>query len=99
MIGHHLQPIYLITGQSKALRPPESDGYEGMIDGAAFCNCPLDCEETVYSQEISQAECFKKSEKYTSFSFLLQGTFHTRRNSVKISFFCITGLGLMANIT
>ena len=44
----------LIIGQSKALRPPDADTFDGMIEGAE-CNCPLDCEETVYSQEISQA--------------------------------------------
>ena len=44
----------LIIGESKALRPPDTDSFDGMIEGAE-CNCPLDCEETVYSQEISQA--------------------------------------------
>ena len=46
--------MILIIGQSKALRPPDADTFDGMIEGAE-CNCPLDCEETVYSQEISQA--------------------------------------------
>ena len=49
-----IETDYLIIGQSKALRPPDADTFDGMIDGAT-CNCPLDCEETVYSQEISQA--------------------------------------------
>lgn len=46
-----------VSSQSKALQPSSSDdttNIEDLIQGTQ-CNCPLDCEETVYSQELSQA--------------------------------------------
>ena len=42
------------SGESKALRPPDNAVFENMIKGAN-CNCPMDCQDTVYTQEISQA--------------------------------------------
>ena len=50
MSANHIQ----ISGESKALRPPDNAVFENMIKGAN-CNCPMDCQDTVYTQEISQA--------------------------------------------
>ena len=41
------------------MRPPDGIMIKDLLPGAD-CNCPLDCEETVYNQEISQASFINK---------------------------------------
>ena len=57
----------LLIGESKALRPPDKESFEDMIEGAN-CTCPNDCEETIYSQEISQARIRPKSNIFNRLS-------------------------------
>ena len=40
---------WFYTGNSKSLLPPENERFEAMMDGAE-CDCPMDCENTIYTQ-------------------------------------------------
>ncbi len=53
-----LQGLKCIGGKTKqlnALKPEAGDKSSDFIEGAD-CNCPHDCEETVYSTDMSQAD-------------------------------------------
>ena len=54
----------IISDQAKALKPTsllkDSSDIAGFIPGPD-CNCPTDCKETLYSQEMSQAKLREKN--------------------------------------
>ena len=54
----------IISDQAKALKPTslhaDSSDVAGFIPGPD-CNCPTDCKETLYSQEMSQAKLREKN--------------------------------------
>ena len=45
---------WLFIADFKALKPPAEAEFLSSLIGVE-CNCPLDCEETIYNQELSQA--------------------------------------------
>lgn len=54
--------FHLSTDSKRALQPEGMEGVEGYIANALACNCPNDCEETLYFQEMSESFVKKKSE-------------------------------------
>ena len=80
-----------------ALNPGDDFDHSGFIDGAD-CNCPNDCDETIYFQEMSQAALKYVIKKDTPL-FTSQGQLNIERECFPIQYYSIQCSTVIYNLT